>query len=73
VPTHKPHEGILTKKQNIIQAAARLFAEQGFEGTTTLQIAHEADVTEPLIYYHFKGKDQARNPGKRYRDPVSKD
>ncbi|MCG2778882.1 MAG: TetR/AcrR family transcriptional regulator, partial [Desulfobacterales bacterium] len=41
----------------IIQAATHLFAEQGFEGTTTLQIDHEAGVTEPLIYYHFKGKD----------------
>jgi len=57
VPTHKPREGILSKRQNIIQAATHLFAEQGFEGTTTLQIAHEADVTLP-IYYHFKGKDE---------------
>ncbi len=48
----------MNKKQNIIQAATHLFAEQGFEGTTTLQIANEADVTEPLIYYHFKGKDE---------------
>ena len=47
----------MKKKQNIIRAAARLFAEQGYEGTTTLQIANEAGVTEPLIYYHFKGKD----------------
>jgi AcrR family transcriptional regulator len=47
----------MQKKQNIIRAAIRLFATQGFDGTTTLQIAHEAQVTEPLIYYHFKGKD----------------
>ena len=58
MPTHKTREGILNKKQNIIQAATHLFAEQGFEGTTTLQIANEAGVTEPLIYYHFKGKDE---------------
>ena len=47
----------MRKKQNIIRAAIHLFASQGFDGTTTLQIAHEAKVTEPLIYYHFKGKD----------------
>lgn len=47
----------MRKKQNIIRAAIRLFASQGFDGTTTLQISHEAQVTEPLIYYHFKGKD----------------
>ena len=47
----------MKKKQNIIRAATRLFAEQGYDGTTTLQITQEAGVTEPLIYYHFKGKD----------------
>jgi len=39
MPIHIPDEGILKKRQNIIRAATRLFAEQGFEGTTTLQIA----------------------------------
>ena len=47
----------MKKKQDIIQAAVRIFAEKGFEGTTTLQIASEARVTEPLIFYHFKGKE----------------
>ena len=47
----------MNKKQNIIQAAAHLFADQGFDGTTTIQISREAGVTEPLIYYPFKGKD----------------
>ncbi len=45
------------KKYDIINTATRLFATQGFDGTTTLQIAREAKVTEPLIYYHFEGKD----------------
>lgn len=47
-----------SKKQDIVQAATLLFAEQGFDGTTTLQISKEAGITEPVIYYHFKGKDQ---------------
>jgi AcrR family transcriptional regulator len=46
------------KKQDIVQAATWLFAEQGFDGTTTLQISKEAGITEPVIYYHFKGKDE---------------
>jgi len=46
------------KKQDIIQAATLLFAEQGFDGTTTLQISKKASITEPVIYYHFKGKDE---------------
>jgi AcrR family transcriptional regulator len=57
VPTRNPNEGILKKKQSIILAATRLFAEQGYDGTSTFQIAQKAGVTEPLIYYHFKGKD----------------
>ncbi len=48
----------MTRKQNIIQAATRLFAEQGFEGTATLRTARESGVMEPLIYHHFKGKDE---------------
>jgi len=47
----------LSKRENIIKAAGRLFAEQGFEATTTLQLTMEAGATEPLLYYHFKGKD----------------
>ena len=50
--------GHMNKKHQILNAAAKLFATQGFDGTTTLQIATEANVTEPLIYYHFKGKDE---------------
>jgi AcrR family transcriptional regulator len=45
------------KKKSILNNAARLFAEQGFDSTTTIQISREAGVTEPLIYYHFTGKE----------------
>jgi len=47
----------VSKKQEILQAATGLFAAQGFDGTTTLQISREAGITEPVIYYHFRGKD----------------
>jgi AcrR family transcriptional regulator len=47
------------KKRNaIVESATRLFGSIGFDATTTLEIANEASVTEPLIYYHFKGKDE---------------
>jgi AcrR family transcriptional regulator len=48
----------MKRKQAIIKAATKLFTEIGFDATTTLQIAKESCVTEPLIYYHFKGKDE---------------
>jgi len=47
----------MSKREIILETAARLFATQGFEATTTIQITREAGVTEPLLYYHFKGKD----------------
>ena len=47
----------MKKKQDIVSAATHLFAEQGFDGISTFQIAQKAGVTEPLIYYHFKCKD----------------
>lgn len=47
----------MKKKHAIIKTACRLFADQGFEGTSTLQISTEAGATEPLIFYHFDTKD----------------
>ena len=46
------------KKNNIIKAATRFFATQGYDGTTTKAISDKAGVTEPLLYYHFTGKDE---------------
>jgi AcrR family transcriptional regulator len=48
----------MKKKVQLIKTAARLFATQCYDATTTAQIAKEAGVTEPLIYYHFKGKEE---------------
>jgi len=47
----------LGKKQDLLKAAVQLFSQQGFDGTTTAQIAAAAKVSEPVIYYHFKNKD----------------
>lgn len=47
-----------TKKNQILDTALKLFALQGYDETTTLQIATEAKVTEPLLYYHFKSKEE---------------
>ena len=41
----------MEKRHAIIESATRLFGSIGFDATTTLEIANEADVTEPLIYY----------------------
>ena len=38
-------------------AAERLFAERGFRNVSVRDIAAEADVTHPLIYYYWSSKD----------------
>ena len=47
----------MNKRQAILDTAVRLFAAQGYEATTTLQIAREVGVTEPAVFYHFKNKE----------------
>src|SRR6202046_1337604 len=40
----------------LLDAAESLFAERGFYGVTTRQVADPASVDVALIYYHFKSK-----------------
>ena len=40
----------------VLNAARELFAEQGYEDTTTRQIAHKAGVLEHLIFRNFTNK-----------------
>jgi AcrR family transcriptional regulator len=44
------------RRAAIVQAAARLFAEKGFRGTTTRELARAVGVTEPVLYQHFGNK-----------------
>ncbi|WP_067727908.1 TetR/AcrR family transcriptional regulator [Oceanobacillus damuensis] len=51
------NETKLTKKQiAILEAATELFAEQGYAGTSTSEIANKAEVAEGTIFKHFKSK-----------------
>lgn len=45
------------KKEQILKAALLLFAEQGYQNTSTSKIAKRAKVSEALIYRHFKHKE----------------
>jgi AcrR family transcriptional regulator len=44
------------RKTAILQTAVRLFAERGFRGTTTRDLAAAVGVTEPVLYQHFATK-----------------
>lgn len=45
------------RKKQIIDIAMKLFSEQGFDGTSTRQIADAAGVNEAIIFRHFKTKE----------------
>jgi AcrR family transcriptional regulator len=44
------------RQQSIVDAAAEVFAERGYDGARIEQIAAAAGVSKALIYEHFSGK-----------------
>ena len=54
MPSCKPDD----KRCALLQAALRLFAAQGFDGTATAQIAKEAGVASGTLFFHFKSKEE---------------
>jgi len=45
------------RRQTIVEAVRAVFAEKGFDGTTTRELANAAGVSEALIYKHFPSKE----------------
>jgi len=44
------------RRQAILEAAIELFAQKGFRGTTTRELAAAVGVSEPVLYQHFATK-----------------
>jgi len=44
------------RREQLLDTAVTLFAEKGYGGATTAELARAAGVTEPIIYRHFKSK-----------------
>src|SRR5262245_10453147 len=45
------------RRAAIIRAVRRVFAEKGFDGTTTRELAAAAGVSEALLFKHFPNKE----------------
>ncbi|MDH3443160.1 MAG: TetR/AcrR family transcriptional regulator [Deltaproteobacteria bacterium] len=45
------------RRAAIVQAATKVFADNGFHGTTTRELARAAGVSEALLYKHFPSKE----------------
>lgn len=44
------------RREQLLDTAVQLFAEKGYAGATTAELAKAAGVTEPIIYRHFVSK-----------------
>lgn len=47
----------INAEQKIIEAAADIFEEKGFEGARMQQIADKAGINKALLHYYFRSKD----------------
>jgi TetR/AcrR family transcriptional regulator len=52
----KVREITKVRRQEILDAAERLFSQKGFNGTTTRELAASAGVHEAVLFRHFKNK-----------------
>jgi AcrR family transcriptional regulator len=50
-------QGEATRRQ-LVDVATRLFADQGYEDTSTEQVLREAGVSRGSLYHHFDGKER---------------
>jgi len=50
-------EAALNRKEQLLEAAAALFAENGYYKTTTADVAREVGVTQPYVFHFFKSKE----------------
>ncbi len=46
------------KREEILRAGLKVFAEKGYHGATMDDIALELEATKGLLYYHFKTKEE---------------
>jgi AcrR family transcriptional regulator len=45
------------RREQLILVGRKLFAEKGFEATTVEEIASKGNVSKPVVYEHFGGKE----------------
>ena len=45
------------RREQLIEIARRLFAERGYDGASVEEIAARSEVSKPVVYEHFGGKE----------------
>ena len=57
-PRHSTDGAGRSGRDDILEAAAELFVENGLAATSTRAIAERAGIRQASLYYHFAGKDE---------------
>jgi len=55
--TRRPRMTATERREQLIETARGLFAERGFDGTSIEEVAARAEVSKPVVYEHFGGKE----------------
>ncbi len=59
-PSKRPARARMTgtqRREQLLDVSRRLFAEKGFDNTSVEEIASRAQVSKPVVYEHFGGKE----------------
>lgn len=56
LPAHRP-----SRRNEIVDAAIKVFSRSGYAETSIQEVADEAGVVPTAVYYHFAGKDELFN------------
>ncbi len=58
MPAAKPARAeVVGGRERVLREAARLFAAKGYAATSVRDVLRAADVTAPVLYYHFGSKE----------------
>lgn len=57
-PRHTSVASTLSPRDQVLDAAGRLFVTRGFAATSTREIAETVGIRQASLYYHFAGKDE---------------
>jgi AcrR family transcriptional regulator len=52
-----PNAKTLDARERLLETAIGMFAQKGYAGTSVREIAEQAGVSKPVLYYYFKSKE----------------
>ena len=53
----RPNSKTADARERLLETAIGMFAQKGYAGTSVREIAEQAGVSKPVLYYYFKSKE----------------